>query len=593
MLDLVGRSFGQYQIVERIGSGGMATVYRAIQPSLKRDVAIKVLPPFLALDPTFVARFRREATAVAALEHPNILPVYDFIEQNDLLLIVMRLVRGGTLRDRIGSLDWRSAARIGALIAGALDYAHRNGVIHRDIKPTNVLMAEGDWPLLTDFGIAQLTQEPGLTLPGLRIGTPEYLSPEQAQGLPADRRSDVYSLGVVLFEMAAGRPPFSGPEHLARIAQRTPGMPPPPSAYNPAIPATFDVITQRARLLDPAARYQTAGEMKLALENIGQATPPPTFATPPPAFATSAIPAFPAEPPRAPPPPDQGPTLVERVPASTPPPARRSSGPGPLVWAALSAAVLFFLIALGGAAIAAVALFSTQPTPTGSAGLVSAVTPLRTSTPGAPTSTPTPRPPTPRPPTAVPPTFTPIPVGLLLFSDNMQANTNGWCVVDQADRQFYFVGGTYHMVNQTTDLSIWCPKTDRTFSSFAFEADIAKVAGPNNWGFGLIFRQNGRDGYRFSIAGDGHYSLSRYVAALEDYDDLIKFTLSDAVRKGDTKNRLKVVARGNEITLYINDFWVAQIRDTGAFAVTSGNIGMYVGPGVHMTVNAVRVFAVS
>jgi hypothetical protein len=259
---------------------------------------------------------------------------------------------------------------------------------------------------------------------------------------------------------------------------------------------------------------------------------------------------------------------------------------------ALSAAVLFFALALGGAAVTAVTLLSTQPTPTRVSAALTGSTPTRTATPRTPTPVSATSTPTPRAPTPVPPTYTPIPVGALLFQDNMQANTNNWCTADFPDRQFYFIGGTYHIVNQTPSSTYWCPKTDLVYSSLAFEADMTKVGGPDKWDYGIVFRQNGQDGYFFSITGDGRYALSRHVAALDGFDNLINFTPTDAVRKGDSKNRLKVVARGPEITLYINDFWVATYRDTNAFAAPSGNIALFVGPGVHASVSAVRVFAV-
>ncbi|NIO68957.1 MAG: protein kinase, partial [Anaerolineae bacterium] len=204
---LGGQTLGQYQLVERLGRGGMATVYKAYQPSLDRYVAVKVLSTFLAQDPDFTARFQREARAVANLNHPNILPVYDYGQERELIYIVMRYVEGGTLQDMLGqSLDLDTTVEIIAQVGGALDYAHQRGLVHRDVKPSNVLMAEGSWALLSDFGLVRMTRaSTRITKTGVAMGTPTYIAPEQAQDRDVDGRSDIYSLGVVLFEMLTGR----------------------------------------------------------------------------------------------------------------------------------------------------------------------------------------------------------------------------------------------------------------------------------------------------------------------------------------------------------------------------------------------------
>lgn len=292
MQDLIGRNIGQYQITERLGRGGMASVYRAVQPSLNRNVAIKVLPPNLAMDPTFLERFRREATSVATLQHPNILPVYDFGQDQDLSYIVMMLVGGGTLRDRIGRIPLTTSVRIASQIADALDHAHSQGIVHRDVKPTNVLMPRDDWALLADFGIARLTEAAGLTSAGTGIGTPEYMSPEQAMGKTADGRADVYSLGILLFEMVTGQLPFSG-EPFSIMRQQVQDPVPRASSVNPSVPPALDRIIELATQKDPAQRYGRASQMKEALDGLFQTPPSGTLAFPEPA---SAVPATVASP---------------------------------------------------------------------------------------------------------------------------------------------------------------------------------------------------------------------------------------------------------------------------------------------------------
>ena len=201
MSNLTNTQLGQYHLIEAIGHGSMATVYKAYQESLDRHVAIKVL--LSNRDPQFAARFKREARAIAALQHHNILPIYDYGEQNGLLYFVMQYVDSGvTLHDLLGKpMPPVQALRVAGHVLAALEYAHRRGVIHRDIKPANILMPEPNWALLADFGIAKLVNDSQhLTLTGFIIGTAMYMAPEQAAGRPADARTDLYALGVVLFQ---------------------------------------------------------------------------------------------------------------------------------------------------------------------------------------------------------------------------------------------------------------------------------------------------------------------------------------------------------------------------------------------------------
>ncbi len=211
-MDLTGTTLGQYHIVEAIGHGGMAVVYKAQQPALDRFVAIKVLLPHQADTPEFRARFTREAKAVAQLNHPNILPIIDYGQSDELNYIVMKYVAGGTLADRLKHpIDLATTARLITQIAAALDHAHQRGILHRDVKPSNVLLDEGEWVQLADFGLAKmLIGEQDLTTSGLSMGTPAYLSPEQGQGLPCDQHADIYSLGVVAYEMIDGPPALHG-----------------------------------------------------------------------------------------------------------------------------------------------------------------------------------------------------------------------------------------------------------------------------------------------------------------------------------------------------------------------------------------------
>jgi serine/threonine-protein kinase len=259
----------------------MARVYRARQENLDREVAIKVLPPWYASDRNFVERFNLEARLVARLSHPNIVTVHDASEYNGLLYIVMQLVDGGTLKQRLDQLraqgktmDLPEAAHIFRQIADALSYAHDQGIIHRDVKPVNVLMDRSGRPILSDFGIAKVlaSSHEQLTRPGAGVGTPEYMSPEQCMGGQVDGRADIYALGVMLFEALTGRTPFIGDNYPALAHSHLYEPPPPPSRFNPTLPAPVERVILTALMKDPAQRYQRASELADALDLAIHAT---------------------------------------------------------------------------------------------------------------------------------------------------------------------------------------------------------------------------------------------------------------------------------------------------------------------------------
>jgi serine/threonine-protein kinase len=281
---LEGRRLGQYEVVERIGRGGMALVYRAHHAALRRQVAIKVLPPYFLHDEGFLARFREEAALAAGLDHPHILPIYDFGEEGDLPYIVMPLVSGGTLAEQLqNGLALDRAIPIFKDVLGAVGYAHAQGIIHRDLKPANVLMRDGTWPLLTDFGIARIA-EPSLRLssPGTLAGTPEYMSPQQCQGKPVDHRSDLYAMGVMLFEMLTGHVPYRGGDHLEVMFQHRYGDVPSASALNAALSPVWDEVLQRALAKEADDRYPSAQAMAEAVEAAWERArrePPRAWAT--------------------------------------------------------------------------------------------------------------------------------------------------------------------------------------------------------------------------------------------------------------------------------------------------------------------------
>ena len=259
----------RYELNHLIARGGMAEVYRAHDRLLDRPVALKVLFPELSVDRSFVERFRREAQAAANLSHPNIVPVFDWGEDTGTYFIVMEFIDGRPLSAILktsGPLSADRTADIGAHVAAALGYAHKHGVIHRDVKPGNVLITDEGQVKVTDFGIARaLTTEESLTQTGAVMGTATYFSPEQAEGMGVDARSDIYSLGVVLFEMATGRPPFLGDTPVAVASKHVRDHAPAPRSINPSIPATFEAIILKAMAKDPNHRYSTAEELRADL----------------------------------------------------------------------------------------------------------------------------------------------------------------------------------------------------------------------------------------------------------------------------------------------------------------------------------------
>jgi serine/threonine protein kinase len=425
-MDLIGHRLGNYDIVEEIGRGGMAVVYRAYQRSLNRHVAIKVLAPQLGFDQQFVERFQREARAAAKLRHPNIVVIHDVAHQEGIYYLVMELLEGRTLKELIeqkGSLPPERAAHIVEQVASALDYAHQQGLVHRDVKPANIFVGKDDRTILTDFGIAKAASETQhLTRTGMLIGTPEYMSPEQAEGGEVDYRTDLYALGVVLYQMLAGRVPFQSTTPHATLHAVIYEPPPPLRQLRPNLSPAVESVVMKSIDKQPTQRFQSGSELGTALKAALAGRPPGVVAAPPP------------------------------LPAATP--SRQRS---PVVWLVAAAALILVLVlaatfllldgdgeqvtptpAATSVVIQETAATTGSSTPTGQAPTREpALTPtsMSTDTPPQPTSSPLPPSTTPVPPTdtqppptdtPVPPTQTPSPpparFGRLAFSSNRDGN---------------------------------------------------------------------------------------------------------------------------------------------------------------------------
>ncbi|MEV6836634.1 serine/threonine-protein kinase [Streptomyces sp. NPDC051133] len=300
--DPIGRRVANYLIESEVGRGGMAVVYRARDLRLDRTVALKLLAPELARDDTFRRRFVQESQTAAAIDHPHIVPVFDAGETDGVLYIAMRYVSGSDLRhllDLRGALPLPDAVRIAAQVASALDAAHEHGLVHRDVKPGNILVAEGidsDHPehvYLTDFGLTKKSLSlTGFTSVGQFVGTLDYVAPEQITGRPVDGRCDVYGLACVVYETLTGRPPFRREDDLALLWAHQHDEPPPPSVARPGLPAAVDAVFAKALAKSPDARHDTCLAFVTALRAPAPTVPgalcgvsPPTAAPGPPRWA--------------------------------------------------------------------------------------------------------------------------------------------------------------------------------------------------------------------------------------------------------------------------------------------------------------------
>jgi eukaryotic-like serine/threonine-protein kinase len=330
-----GRILGAYQLKGRIGRGGMGEVYRAEHLRLGREAAIKILPANLVGESDFLRRFEREAASAAALNHPNILAIYDYGEQDGTPYLVMPYIKGGTLKDRLerGDVTPAQIARYLTQIAEALDFAHGKGIIHRDVKPANVLIDEHDQAYLADFGIAKaLEGTENLTRTGMGVGTPEYMAPEQARG-QADPRSDLYALGIMVYQLIVGTVPYSGNSTVEVLMQHLQQPIPlePLRNMNPGAAQVFGPILERALAKDPNHRYQTGRELMQAVNVAIAQTGFDRWASAPTVVVSTARPSRPGTPPPnyTFPPSQPGTSLSFPAGQGTPPPFSAGQGTPP------------------------------------------------------------------------------------------------------------------------------------------------------------------------------------------------------------------------------------------------------------------------
>lgn len=600
MQELIGKTIGQYQIIEQIGKGGMATIFKAYQPSIDRYVAIKVLPQEFARDPNFVKRFAQEAKAIAALEHSHILPVHDFGTQDTINYMVMRYVPSGTLSDIMGTkVPLKKVAKYVGDVARALDYAHSRGVVHRDIKPSNILIDDQGNVLLTDFGIAKIvegSEGTQLTAAGSILGTPAYMSPEQAQSTNIDGRSDIYSLGVVLYELLTGQPPFQAETPFAVVIKHLHDPLPPPRSLDSTIPEAFERVVLKAMAKNPADRFATAGAMADALDNAlrqshAQAaqTPSPLPTTEPPERETVQL--------------RSSPGTITDAPA---PPAKKSNR---TLWmvgvvVALLACVTLgcFVLLLGAAknnadqtptaAVSGLQLEDSSTREAGEVGLPGDNAPTATDTPAEPSPTPestaTPTEPaatTEPEPTdtvatetdeATPNSYAPV-SGDVLFEDDFSTNDNEWPEEYHEDDLGYYDSYLTEekdyvvVVNSASEDGhvVWFEPTMDPLTDFVYTVEAAAETEAKSYLYGVVFR-SAEDGsaYFFEMDFEG-FGVSM-IDENEDWTQLVEYTYSDAV-KPDEFNELRVEAVGSQFTFYINGEEVATLEED---SIPEGTLGV-------------------
>jgi serine/threonine-protein kinase len=553
MQDLIGRTLGKYQILARLGRGGMAEVYKAFQPSLDRYVAVKVLHSFMAEDKEFLGRFRREAKNVAALRHPNIVQVFDFDVQDELYYMVMEYLDGPTLRTRLEALHQRGermplrdTLRIIRDVGSALAYAHAHGVVHRDVKPANVILESSGRVILTDFGVAKMLTGTQYTQAGTVLGTPAYMSPEQGQGQPGDGRSDIYSLGVMLYEMATGRLPYDADTPLAVVMKHVHDPLPLPRSVLPELPESLERVILRALAKDPAQRYDRVEAMLADLEAVERGLEAAPATVRPPAGPVAA-------------------------PANARPAAPKRSGAA----LALGGGLGVFLC-LG--AVAVVGLYAV------SSGLTDRLVGGRTPTAPtlestrAPANTRTPRPSATTAPTQITPS---LPAGAVLFEDDFADPSTGWDRVSDSTGGTDYQDGAYRIWLEKAQQDRWA-NPGESFTDVRVDVDATKAGGPDNNDFGLICRYRDSDNfYAFWISSDGYYGIVRYLDG--DFQVLGADSMQphNVIAQGEATNHLRAECVGPTLRLYVNDELLNEVEDSSH---PDGDVGLMAGtfdePGV-------------
>ncbi len=595
---LIGRRLGAYFIQEKIGEGGMAQVYKAYHERLRRDVAIKVILPQIADQAGFRERFEREAQLVASLEHHNIVAIYDFGEIGTITYLVMQYIGGGTLRDKLrkeGYIEPHQAVQYAIQMARALHHAHQRGIVHRDVKPQNMLISSSDSNelLLSDFGIAKMVvsnshetllyassaqgpHNPSLTSVDQLVGTAEYMAPEQINGQPVDARTDVYALGIVLFQMLTGRIPFSSTTVDGLLFQHVYTAPMSVREINPYVPEVLEQIIFRALAKAPEHRFQSAEAMAVALEAV-QASPTHEFSVD--NYSTfGRDPVTNSSPNRTLPTarPYNGPPMVtEAFQPNTPAIGNLSPGSGNIVAPVRPRAkskfrLSYIMYSVITVLLIGLAVTKVQPLLCSNYSLLCFSNPS-TSLPGG---------------------------NAPFTSEDFHNNNHNWTIgsLDYGNLQADISNQQYTLTIGSAQ-NTYFPHPQLTASlpqNFTLTVKMAQISGERHKLFGITFRLLGTDqsvsGYVFAINGAGQYVLLKYNSNAESSLKAGTTTINN-----NQANTLKVIAHDNTYLFYVNNQLV-QLQGTPDHSFTDndqpftgGQFGIYVtGPSTSFVVTSVK-----
>jgi serine/threonine protein kinase len=572
MPSLIGQSIDRYHILEQLGEGGMAVVYKAYDTHLDCPVAVKVILPSYEHTDKFLKRFEREARALAKLSHPNIVGVIDYGQYNGLPYLVMEYLPGGTLKQKMGKLiSWQESARLIAPIARALAYAHQQGVLHRDVKPSNILITQSGEPMLSDFGLAKILEaEESVDLTGSMgvVGTPEYMAPEQITGNVVDRRADIYALGVVFYELVTGRTPYRADTPAAVMIKAATEALPRPTLFIPGLPGNVEQVILKAVEKNPENRYSSMDELAQVLERFAADREQAPVTMTPTVIATS--PSFPATPPPATPAQLAPVTLPPAIPAQPAGTGQRSTPPSmPVVRAPIQApkkksGCLGWVIGGGGILMLGLIII----------GVIFAATYYLTggfknfnigTVPPSPTAVVL-------PPTQIPTT---VPTNIL-FQDYFADPNSGWSLLSDQDATVEYTNGGLRIYVITTNMDVWSRPHQTLPADVRIEVDATKIAGPDDNDFGIICRyQSTGDFYVAIISSDGFQGISLHQNGGHTMLSGDKLTFTDAIHQGAATNHIRFDCVGNTLTLYVNGIQLSTVTDTTLSS--GGDVGLIAG----------------
>ena len=548
-----GQMLGHYQIIEQIGEGGMASVYKAYQPSMDRNVAIKILPSQLAESAEFTKRFQQEARIIAKLEHPHILPVFDYGESDGITYLVMRYLDAGTLGEKMQKerpLPLDEINRLFTQLADALGYAHSFGIIHRDLKPSNALIDSQGNLFLTDFGIAKMLESasPRLTQTDAIMGTPAYISPEQAKAIKVNQRSDIYSLGIILYEMVTGRVPFVAETPLAVILKHVSDPLPLPSTLKPDIPEAIEKVILKALAKDPNDRFATVNEFLSAWKHALDEAKATKRLSSNETISAQAAPA----------------TVLTHQPYGTSdtvtkPEAKSRNWIG---WAAGCLIVLCLLGAIGGGGLYLI-----------NSGMFADTPPTQAP---APTQTQAP-PPTEAPqPTA---TIIPITIGETLLDDDF-SDDSIWGILDDPTASIAYDNNALRMKVFEQNWLVWSTPSDELYENIHAEITAYNNDGEDTTAFGIIcYQQEEADSYYYAVMTPSReYAIAKAVSGESDVflTNNDQWGASDLITMENDSYRVGMDCGNGTLSLYVDGLLIDTVYDT---TYTNGSSGLIIWSG--------------